>query len=415
MIKDNRGNYTIESILSLTIFIVFFSALLSFAYIIKTESIIQNAISMSAKEISVYLHVADQVAVLNTDPSGDEKTDNLVKSIYEMSDLVQKDIKDIKNLNDINGIIDYSEKLAENRENYESVSKSVIEKYQEICKDPISTVKTLSLMSGKQISNEAANLIIAPLICKNISKQYINNGNNIDKFLIRHGIDNGLDGLDFSMSNFLADQQSVNVVVSYKLRPYGIIRSKKNYSIRQAASTKAWVKSDDLSKLLENFSVWDLHNFQRGKFFVSVFKNDNEIMPVKEGQGIDGYKNKGGNVDLYEVYSINLFSKTYSSFHDINSVKKEDDYVLDSESLKKQIYHLSNKFNKDVKKLKFITNENGEKTELKNISSKIMVIYLPEEVQSNKKMTEELQKIGQETADKKGVTIIWKYSQKALH
>lgn len=138
-------------------------------------------------------------------------------------------------------------------------------------------------------------------------------------------------------------------------------------------------------------------------------------MPVKEGQGIDGYKNKGGNVDLYEVYSINIFSKTYSSFHDINSVKKEDDYVLDSESLKKQIYHLSNKFNKDVKKLNHITNENGEKTELKNISSKIMVIYLPEEVQSNKKMTEELQKIGQETADKKGVTIIWKYSQKALH
>lgn len=88
---------------------------------------------------------------------------------------------------------------------------------------------------------------------------------------------------------------------------------------------------------------------------------------------------------------------------------------MDSESLKKQIYHLSNKFNKDVKKLKFITNENGEKTELKNISSKIMVIYLPEEVQSNKKMTEELKKIGQETADKKGVTIIWKYSQKALH
>ena len=88
---------------------------------------------------------------------------------------------------------------------------------------------------------------------------------------------------------------------------------------------------------------------------------------------------------------------------------------MDSESLKKQIYHLSNKFNKDVKKLSYLTKENGERIELKNKSYKIMIIYLPEEVQSNKKMIEELQKLEKETADKKGVKIIWKFSQKALN
>ncbi|MDO5014552.1 MAG: hypothetical protein Q4E28_01165 [Clostridia bacterium] len=415
MCKDNRGNYTVESILTLTIFIVFFSVLLSFAYIIKTESIIQNAISQSAKEISMYLQIADQYVVLNTDVNGDERTDQLIGNIYEMSDLVQSDLNDIKNLNDIEGILEYSKKLSENKENYLSVSKSISEKYKNICDNPAATIKTLSLMSAKQISNETANLIIAPLICKNISKQYLNGAKSIDKYLIKQGIENGFDGIDFSMSNFLADQQSVNIVVSYKLKPFGIVSSKKTYNIRQAASTKAWVQTDDLSKLIENFSIWNLHNFQRGKIFVKKFKSNSEIVPVKEGQGIDGYKNKGDNIYLYEVFSINLFAETYSSFHDINSTENAKNYVLKTTEVKKHLIHLSNKFNKDIKQAKKITTADGQEINIEKVPSKIMVIYLPEEVQNNQGMLQQLKEIESEISNKKGVKIVWIYSQKALN
>lgn len=73
--KGERGSFTIEAILSLSIFMFAFVAIVSLATIAKVVSTTQYAIDQLAKEISQYYYIAERVGIANTDNSGVEETD----------------------------------------------------------------------------------------------------------------------------------------------------------------------------------------------------------------------------------------------------------------------------------------------------------------------------------------------------
>jgi len=65
-IKNERGSFTIEAILSLSLFMFGFMSIISLATIAKVESTTQYAIDQVAKEVAQYYYIAEKVGIANT-------------------------------------------------------------------------------------------------------------------------------------------------------------------------------------------------------------------------------------------------------------------------------------------------------------------------------------------------------------
>ncbi len=61
--QNERGSFTIEAILSLSIFMFAFMAIVSLATIAKVESTTQYAIDQVAKEVAQYYYIAERVGM----------------------------------------------------------------------------------------------------------------------------------------------------------------------------------------------------------------------------------------------------------------------------------------------------------------------------------------------------------------
>ena len=58
--------------------------------------------------------------------------------------------------------------------------------------------------------------------------------------LEKMGVINGIDGMDFSMSSFLADDKTINIVCVYQIKVNGFGTFDRTLNMKQTASTAAW-------------------------------------------------------------------------------------------------------------------------------------------------------------------------------
>lgn len=83
--RSERGSFTMEEILSLSIFMFAFVTIVSLATIAKVKSTTQFAIDQVAKEISHYYYIAERVGFANTDSSGVDEIDGAVQAIFDFT------------------------------------------------------------------------------------------------------------------------------------------------------------------------------------------------------------------------------------------------------------------------------------------------------------------------------------------
>ena len=90
--KGEKGSFTVEAILSLSIFMFAFVTIVSLATIAKIESTTQYAIDQTAKEISRYTYIASRANLLVHPKDSAEATvdsiDEAVQSMYDFSDVL---------------------------------------------------------------------------------------------------------------------------------------------------------------------------------------------------------------------------------------------------------------------------------------------------------------------------------------
>lgn len=90
--KGEKGSFTVEAILSLSIFMFAFVTIVSLATVAKIESTTQYAIDQAAKEISKYTYIASRANLLVHPKDSAEATvdsiDEAVQSMYDFSDVL---------------------------------------------------------------------------------------------------------------------------------------------------------------------------------------------------------------------------------------------------------------------------------------------------------------------------------------
>ena len=418
--KSERGSFTIEAILSLSIFMFAFVTIVSLATIAKVESTTQYAIDQVAKEISQYYYIAERVGIANTDSSGVDEIDDAVQAIFDFTDKSTTVASNYSSTTatDLGTMLDTFSGIGNDVNEVTAAAENVYNSFGPIFEDPKGIVSSLATMMVKEVGNELITKIIAQPLCKALVPKYITSSGDADAVLEKMGVVDGLDGLDFRMSSFLSDQRSINVVVVYQIKVNGFGIFDDTLVIKQTASTAAWVTGTSLEAANDATSNWEKGDFERGKEYVDEIQGEHPHQAVEEGVGVDIYDQDSNT--FTSVHSMNVFSATYSDYQKVAANEADPgNYSLKKNKIKSTVKGYANKLLDNINKIdENITLEDGTQcqTALESVQHRNaeIILVVPEEAKSNADNLAILNEIAAEIEAETGVKVNITYRDKAL-
>lgn len=418
--NSEKGSFTIETCLALPIFMFGFLAIVSLAKIARLESMTQYAIDQVAKEVSQYYYIAEKIGIANTDSSGVNQIDEAVGAIMDFNDKTSSTVKTYTSTTSNN----ISDELAK----YQNISNDVTEisnaaqaVYTSVTaagENWEENAKAFITLMVKQVGNEVMTRLIAQPLCKALVPKYITSDGNADETLKNLGVKDGLDGLNFGMSNFLSDQRSINVVVIYEVELEGFGIFDQTIVIKQTASTAAWVTGASLADVSSSESAWEKGDLERGKSYVSQIKQENSSQAVKAGIGVDLYDQSSNT--FTSVKSMNVFSQSYSSYQKTgDSGGDADDYTLKKDKIKSTIKSYAKTLDSDMEQIgNMITMEDGSKCMTAAESTKhrngVLTVVVPKEASSSSEHLKILNEVSSEIEKETGIKVQFTYRDEAL-
>jgi len=355
--REERGSYTIEGALTITIFTICILALSSILIILKVEGEVQDALDRTALQLSQYSYAMEKAA--------GSTTGTLVQNAVETK--MPSELLDVWN----------------------SAGRS------------------------------AAGAILAASSTKSNF-----NRDDIADWLTEQGVVGGMGGIDFSDSEILSDGQTIKIVAEYQLevRTYNLFE--KILTIREQAVTRALLPEECYTKGTysgedpssgdgdsDGAGIWQANNFVRGQYFLKNLRAENSGQAVKTGQGIDLYDESSAH--YVEGYSINVFQSSYSTCN--GDAKDSASYILNSEEMEKTLAEYAAGMDKDIQDLNgSIEMEDGRTLAANTPSKKTMIVIVPEEAQESEELVSSLESAAKVVSDRYGVTIEYRYSEKAF-
>ena len=217
-IQNCRGSITVEAAILLPIFI---AAIMTFVFIIKVyyiHEIVQQAITSACEEMSLY-------SLLYYETNADE----LISSLEKFTSS--------QNADSVSGntwIAPIVEQFGKDASDYVRAQMALV---------PISKI----------------------LVKKNLEVSYFD---NVDKRLRLLNLKDGFEGIDFSNSRILADDKSIDIIISYKMSFPFLKEFIPEINITQMASSYVWAGEAGVKYAEEEAEatcVWNMSNINRGK------------------------------------------------------------------------------------------------------------------------------------------------------
>ncbi|MBQ9885703.1 MAG: hypothetical protein IJM37_02400 [Lachnospiraceae bacterium] len=415
--KNDKGSFTIEASLTLSVFLFAFVSIIRLAAIARLEGVTQYAIDQAAIELSKYCYTAEKLGLMEADAEDFEKN-SIVEAVADFSDIANTTVKKYKTIDakDIQNVLHNYDELSEDIMQLEQAADTLYNSLGAVMEEP----EEMFSFVTSTLLNDAADMVksrvLGQLLCRIIVPQYITASKDPDAYLEKMGVEDGVDRLDFRMSDFLGDGRSINIVLVYRVKTNGYGIFNNHYVIKQTASTAAWVKGQSLQEIYELSSIWDREKLERGKEFVAVLKGENPKAAVKGGVGIDMYDI---NSDTYtSVNSVNVFMATYSTYKQNTEATTElQNYSLKKSRVKSVIKEYAKELTKSVDKINSnIEMEDGTELSVSGTKDrkKKLLIILPEEADDNENFIKILDEISSEINKETGVLVKYEFREKAL-
>lgn len=248
------GAAAIETVLSLTFFMIAIVGLMMVTMIIQVQNTMQYALNQTAKEISGYYYLLDKTGIARA-LSGTSSTgatndlgqlDETIAQIVNFSSETSKSVTGIKNdINDGKGI-DLTKIEDTGKTIYEGALEVInnLEAYTEnSVQDNVKILKALIQVFGRAFASQEFSEKVGGMACKVLMAKYLPAG-NAKEYYNKVGIIP--EKVDFSRTELMRDGRSIKLVVVYTLNTknltLGVID--QNLTFCQVAATAAWVRSD---------------------------------------------------------------------------------------------------------------------------------------------------------------------------
>lgn len=375
-----RGFITVEASLILMIFISSYIALLSMMNVYRAYTCVQNAIDQAAKQVSEYAYIAKKLGVHNIGQTASDEAGDFTDKTKKMLNTVQVFFN--ASANGLENAIDVTSNiLDEGSEQYPedilSQMSGVGQSAQEIYDSgqAMYTSVTDYFSDEKAIFNgilavikdgayDALKLAVAMPISKSVTNKYLQGFPN--GYLENLGIQGGKNGINYWGSSFFLDMQSIEISATYKMRIPLPFVDKLNFTLKNTASTRAWIGDGSFNEpnevggevagaALENGA--DEKPGEEDKFddIVPVIPKSNKLS-IPASVWDKSTKERGEEISNYDntIVKRNLPS---SIFKDISIFNENEKYIARTHSMDIDMveYQDGKKFlsaiKKDMKKL----------------------------------------------------------------
>ena len=370
-----RGFITVEASLILMIFITAYIALLSMLNVYRAYTGIQNAINQTAKQVSEYAYIAKKLGVHNIGKTASDNAGEFAEKTKKMLNTIQvffeASANGLENATDVTSSI-----LDEGSEQYpediisqmSSVGKSAQEIYD--AGQAMHTSVTDYFSDEKAIFNgilavikdgayDAVKLAVAMPISRTVTNKYLQGFP--EGYFEKLGVQGGKNGINYWGSSFFLDMQSIEISATYKMRIPLPFVDKVNFTLKNTASTRAWIGDGSFNEPNEaggNVAGAALEDGADEK--PGIEDKFDEIVPVAtQGNKLNipssvwdmNTKERGEAISNYDntVVKRNLDS---NEFKDISIFNESEKYIARTHSMDTDLiqYQDGSKFLKAIKK-----------------------------------------------------------------
>lgn len=293
-VSTERASVTVEAAIVFPVFICLIISIIFIIKVVYVHGLIQHAISETANQI------ADMGYVFYISGAGDIHN-NFRDGMDSRAELFRRHSADIMDsLDKLGGI---------------SGSKKIEDTIEEIAENPMEELKSIGFAIVSEAFSDIKTQVFLPAVRLNL-KKYLKSEDDTDinTKLLGLNIENGFNGLDFSESSFLENQNNdIDIIVKYKMSLPLPVKLFPKILIVQRASARIWVGEGEAAQANEDEEdIWSLSNFERGTKLRNIFgANLPGNFPV-----IAGFK--GGTANM--IKSMDL---TADSYQTQSAVKKK--------------------------------------------------------------------------------------------
>lgn len=252
MKRDENGYIVVETILCFTLLVFLMVSILSLINIVTVQARMHYALTQTAETVSMYCYALDKIGFAEP-----------LMGIAEKAEKTQKEIDTFKgNIDDLTGALNSlmnSEDFDCLYESGKTIAQSGKGLYDQGVKlvntDPKVLLQNFLSLSIDEICSYGFEQLLQALM-----DRYLTNGSlSGDEYLRAYGVIDGVDGLDFTPSNylrwesrgnsnshFLTSEGSVRIIVSYKIDyTFGTLPLPfSDLAVTQQAETLAWLQGE---------------------------------------------------------------------------------------------------------------------------------------------------------------------------
>jgi hypothetical protein len=358
--KAQRGSATVEAAIVLPIVMLAFMAVLSIIRIAVTYQRMQQALNQVSCQLSQYSYLyaisglKEQHDKLNKEIN--EAVDELKKqqdvftAFYgEMQSITENMGQiNVSDINDMESIINLAGNLKDTADSYEALTEQI----ENILKDPVSEMRLIGLALSENLFGKGKTILFGEIskymIKQNLARDMLIPHGEVDERLRLAG---GINELDMSCSTFFDDNETIDLIVEYTVRPVPDFKFLPDIRLRNRSCVLAWTwgverkgKSND-PESQEKDSIWNIdssksyvsQHFGRGnkvdKWYAEEMKkgigNDADVTPYHfKTVDLIEYSKNGKDGALYTIFSLNPFLPSYSKKSGVVGEIKKNIYKL---------------------------------------------------------------------------------------
>lgn len=327
MRKDKeKGAIVVEATIALTAFMFAIFTILSIVNICFIQAKVGIALNTAAKEISQYSYLYYALGIDNLEAKFNEGTSDSKQLAEDTIDGVGIMMSSLSNAASSAESGDFDTMISEIQNGATNVDSLVTKYADKLKNDPKGFILGMGKMATNELKEEGK-VILAQILAKVFMEKNLMSTPNddADAYLKSYGVVDGMDGLDFNYTTFLAygTSNEIQLVCTYDVRVLQLLGIDFNFKIRQCSKTTAWgngvslISPSTTSSTSTTDNVWQLKSYtERGKQIVE--KEKQSYTYTSSGQGFDAYNNAGGKNEFVTITSIDT---TLSTYQDSSGIK----------------------------------------------------------------------------------------------
>lgn len=351
-IRNQTGSATVEAAVVVPLLMIVFLSILSVVRIVSVYGRIQHALNRVAAELSQYSYI---YAVSGLKERHDEFLKHTEKAWEELNSQVEI-LADFYNaIREISGELasfgKESDNIGENIANLVSAisnakvsSEELYKKISPILDNPVDEIKLIGFALSELLLDKSKNevfcAIAKTMLVNNLSSDLKLDPDKLGKVLF---LKSGIERLDFSSSAFFYDNQTIDIIVEYTVKPGFLLIPEIRLRNRACMLSWMWGSGREVKTVSDNTntSLWNfdmdknltMQHLARGKeierLFASELKRElgehAEITPANfKTIDLIEYAHGGKDGKLIMIFSLNPFLPTYRNKSAVTGVIRQN-------------------------------------------------------------------------------------------